>query len=214
MTALYRIAVPASGAAEPSKPVCQPRRDRQPACRAWTTSREAGRSQLVGWWSRANQPGSRVEAARRDAGQKHHFGWRSQANQPGRGTEPAHGAADPCQSGGQRSRASQPGAQPNHRGERPRRFSKFSACACLIIKFRTALVCVRTWSGLPNTGGHAVMLQLPIRISDSPENLKTPQGLCTMLVYVEIGADTSRLLYFPTLATADLGLCSEGSSIL
>ena len=52
------------------------------------------------------------------------------------------------------------------------------------------------------------------KIPDSPENLKTPQGLCTMLVYLEIWADTSRPLYFPTLATAVLGLCSEVSSIL
>jgi hypothetical protein len=37
------------------------------------------------------------------------------------------------------------------------------------------------------------MLQLPKKNSDSPENLKTPQGLCTMLDYVEIGADPSRL---------------------
>ena len=48
------------------------------------------------------------------------------------------------------------------------------------------------------------MLHLPIKISDSPENLKTPQGLCTMLVYVEIGADPSRLPSFSSLAAADL----------
>ena len=28
------------------------------------------------------------------------------------------------------------------------------------------------------------------------ENLKTPQGLCAMLVYVEIGADPSRVPFF------------------
>jgi len=48
----------------------------------------------------------------------------------------------------------------------------------------------------------------------SLSNRKTPQGLCTMLIYVEIGADTSRPPYFLSLAAADLGICSEGSSIL
>jgi hypothetical protein len=57
------------------------------------------------------------------------------------------------------------------------------------------------------------MLHLPIKISDSPENLKTPQGLCTMLVYVEIGADPSRLPSFSSLAAADLLLCHGVSSV-
>ena len=52
------------------------------------------------------------------------------------------------------------------------------------------------------------MLHRPIRFQITLKILKTPHVLRAMLVYVEIGADPSRLPHFPSLTLFKLGLCS------
>jgi len=63
-------------------------------------------------------------------------------------------------------------------------------------------------SGLPCTGDLGFMFHKPIRFQIPLKILKTLHGLRAMPVYVEIGADPSRLPPFPSLAPAVLGLCS------
>ena len=55
------------------------------------------------------------------------------------------------------------------------------------------------------------MLHLPISFQIPLINLKTPNCLHAMLVYVEFGAVPSRLPTIPSLALVALGLCSEVS---
>ena len=65
----------------------------------------------------------------------------------------------------------------------------------------------------PSTGDLGVTHHLPLKFL-IPENLKTPQGMCAMLVYGEIGADPSCVPSFSSLAAAELGICSVRSSSL
>ena len=119
-----------------------------------------------------------------------------------------------------RSRASQTGSgagtasRQHSRTNQPssETFQNISDFPRLFCTFCPALVFVRTWSYLPSTVDLGVMLHLPIIFQIPLKTLKTPHGLRAMLAYVEIGAEPSRLPTIPSLAPADLGLCSWGSS--
>jgi len=97
----------------------------------------------------------------------------------------------------QHSRTNQPSSET---------FQNISAFPRLFCKFCPALVFVRTWSCLPSTGDLGVMLHLPIIFHSPLKTLKTPDGLRAMLVYVEIGAEHSRLPPISSLAPAAIGL--------
>ena len=56
------------------------------------------------------------------------------------------------------------------------------------------------------------MLQLPISFQIPLINLKPPNSLHALLVYVEIGSVPSGLPTFQSLALVALGICSEGPS--
>jgi hypothetical protein len=118
-----------------------------------------------------------------------------------------------------RSRASQTGSgagtasRQHSRTNQPssETFHNISAFPRLFCKFCPALVFVRTWSCLPSTGDLGVMLHLPIIFQSPQKTFNTPHGLRAILVYVEIGAEHSRLPTIPSLAPAALGLCSGWS---
>jgi hypothetical protein len=78
---------------------------------------------------------------------------------------------------------------------------------CVLSKFYSRVVVVRTWSRQPSTGGLGSTLHKRIRFRTPLKLERTPKRLCAIVASVDIGGDPPRL---PPLASPDAavtGLC-------